>query len=90
MEVSISLSAADVERIADAITAKLSGQPAAGAAADGKVLWREDEAAACLGISPHTLKKFRLRGYIQAATADRPVLYRREHLEAAAEFLTKG
>lgn len=87
----VSLNPADISALADAIVVRLQDrpQPPSGDIA-GKLLWREDEAAAALGVKPATLQKWRLRGYIKASTSDRPVLYTREQLEAAARFIIES
>lgn len=88
-EIAISLSEADVARIADAVAERLAGMGshAASPTTPEKKFWREPEGAAYLGISHAWLKKMRLRGYVMASTDSRPILYSREQLDAAAEFL---
>lgn len=84
MEIAVTLTPADLDAIAARIVDRIGGGPSPPA---GKLLWTEPEAAAVLGISPHTLKRWRLRGYIDSATQTKPILYRRQHLEQAAEWI---
>lgn len=91
-EIPITLNEADVRRIAAAVVeqlAEVQGGPAA-SAPPVRILWRETDAAAALGVSWQWLKEMRLRGYIRASTTQKPILYSRADLEAAAEFLVKN
>lgn len=87
-EITITLSSADIDAIASAVVAKLAEKDiAVSARVSDHLLWREPDAAKMLGISAQMLKRLRLRGYIKAATSSKPVLYAREHVEAARDFL---
>jgi hypothetical protein len=90
MEIVARLSADDVDRIAAAVAERLGAAGPAGSgdqAGPGKIFWTEQQAAESLGISALTLKAWRLRNLIVASTSTRPILYSRQALQAAAEFL---
>ena len=50
-------------------------------------LFRESDVAQCLGVSVSTLKQARLAGQFSAFSGKRPVLYSREQVEAARDWL---
>jgi hypothetical protein len=87
--VTIRLAVDDLDELAQLIAEKLRGQPVSAPtpAEPLKLLWREDEAAAALGVSALSLKKWRSRGLIRAASEGRPVLYDKEGLERIAAWL---
>jgi len=54
-----------------------------------KLTWNEKEAADVLGVSPHTLKKWRGDGLIKSHTRIKPILYRWQDIEAIADWMAK-
>ncbi|MHB8974627.1 MAG: helix-turn-helix domain-containing protein [Pirellulaceae bacterium] len=86
-EIEIRLSEDDLTKLADMIAARVS--PRGGDQNAGKLLWTEDEAAAVLGVSRFSLKRWRQDGYISASASSKPILYSRDHLEQAAEWISE-
>lgn len=83
---------ADLEQIAELVTARvvaaLADRLALGEApASPKLLWTEREAADALGISPYTLRHYRLGGYVEATTTRRPISYDLAAIGKVKEFL---
>jgi hypothetical protein len=87
----VKLDDADMDALAERIAAKMAGSRETTAppaeSAGLKLLWTEQEAGPVLGVSPHTLKRWREQGYIASHTTARPILYSKEDLEAAAEWM---
>ena len=54
-----------------------------------KQLWTEREAADMLGISPFTLRNYRLDGRIAATTSKGRILYDRVAVARAKQYLTE-
>lgn len=75
------------DRVAEKLAERLAGLVAAPKADPPDRLLREREAAQALGISACTLKRWRLRGCIAAATSKRPILYGQKEIGAADKWL---
>ena len=91
MNITIDLSPADLDRLADAVAEKLRPDlakvaTAGGNSKGGRLLWREPEAAARLGMAAPTLKNWRLEGLIPCHSS-RPVRYSEADLEAILIWL---
>lgn len=87
MQIEVSLSDADVERIAQRV-AELIGSNHRPADGDQlPKLLTEPEAAAQLGVSKFSLKKWREEGYIPSHTSRRPILYSADNLREIASWM---
>lgn len=53
----------------------------------GKLLWTEQQAAEALGVSSHSLERWRRRGYIKSHTHAKPILYTWPQIEAIAAWM---
>jgi hypothetical protein len=86
-EIEIRLTETDLSRLADMIAERLAsrgtGEPV------GKLLWTEAEAATVLGVSRFSLKRWRQDGYIAASSTAKPILYSRDDIDAAAEWMSR-
>ncbi len=87
MQLNITLSDEDVERIAQRIVQLLPS--ARSSSADAQRLFSETEAAKLLGIGVSTLKRMRLAGEVRASVPRKPVRYSRADVDAATEFLSR-
>ena len=54
---------------------------------DGRLAYREPEAAALVGVQPHTLRDARLRGEVRGSKVGRYIVYLRDEL---LEFLRRN
>jgi len=79
-DLTILLTDQQLEDLANRIAAKLPA-PAT------KVFYTEQEVAEMLGVSLQTLRNWRSAGKLESATNGKPVLYRQEHIDAAAKFI---
>ena len=70
-----------VDLIIEAVETRL------GSPSDGKMLWSEQEAANDLGVSQYFLKEARQQGHIRSHSTKRPILYTRDQIEAAKDWI---
>ncbi len=89
MNVELKLSDSDVERIASAVAERLlaTTNKASGSADQRCLLLTEADAAARLGVSRYSLRRWRQEGRIKSATTVRPILYRPADVDAIARWL---
>lgn len=89
MNVELTLSANDLDRLAELVAEKLAGTIATSTSTNGstKDFWSEEDAAAKLGVSKYSMQRWRRDGLIAAASDKRPIRYSRKNLDAAAEWL---
>jgi len=85
--IEIRLTDDDLSKLADMIAERLA--PRCGDPKAGKLLWTEAEAAAALGVSPFSLKRWRQAHYISASANTKPILYTRDDLEQIADWLAQ-
>ena len=84
--------AADLEQIADLVTQRVVAALAdrLAIASQGqaqKLLWTEREAAELLGVSPFSLRNYRLQGHVAPTTTRRPISYDTAAIGRIKEFL---
>lgn len=82
----------DLEQIAQLVTERVLAAIAdrlaiASNPTPHKAIWTEAEAAEQLGISRWTLRTYRLGGYVAATSIKRPILYSRDDIAAAMQYL---
>ena len=88
----LELSERELDDLAERITAKLLAassfrSPVQPPEYDGRLLYSERQAAEMLGISPHTLRQWRLQGRVASTTTKRPIKYDRDSINAVATWM---